>query len=193
MESHTKIMRIISGALKGKKISYTNLKNTRPLRDYVRENIFNIISHGKKIKFDLNKKIILDLYSGVGSFGIECLSRNVDKVIFVEKDPSALAILRKNINNFKLTSKVNIISNSAEDYIKNLNGDEKFDLIFLDPPYKDNSYLDIINLIKEKKIYKKYNKVIIHREKQNNDGLDNIFKIDLEKNYGRSKIIFGSF
>ena len=193
MEGNTKIMRIISGAFKGKKISYTNFKNTRPLRDYVRENIFNIILHGKKIKFNLNKKIILDLYSGVGSFGIECLSRNVDKVIFVEKDPNALAVLKKNIDYLKITNKANIISQSTEDYIKNFNDDEKFDLIFLDPPYKDNSYLDIIAVIKEKKIYKKYNRIIIHREKNNKDRLDRIFKIDLEKNYGRSKIIFGSF
>ena len=186
-------MRIISGAFKGKKISHSNLKNTRPLRDYVRENIFNIIIHGKKIKFNFNKKVVLDLYSGVGSFGIECLSRNVGKVIFVERDPSALEILKKNINYLKITNRANIISQSTEDYIKNFNNDEKFDLIFLDPPYKDNSYLDIISLIKEKKIYKKNHKIIIHREKSNEERLDNFLKIDLEKNYGRSKIIFGSF
>ena len=88
-------MRIISGKLRGKKISYTRSKRTRPLRDYVRENIFNIISHGKKIKLSLEKANILDLYSGIGSFGLECLSRNVNKVVFVERDPLALSILKE--------------------------------------------------------------------------------------------------
>ena len=59
-------MRIISGKFKGKKISYINSIITRPLRDYVRENIFNIITHGKKTKLNLDKANILDLYSGVG-------------------------------------------------------------------------------------------------------------------------------
>ena len=80
-------MRIISGKFKGKKILYTNSSITRPLRDYVKENIFNIITHGKLTKLNLDNANILDLYSGVGSFGIECLSRNVNKVVFVEKDP----------------------------------------------------------------------------------------------------------
>ncbi len=88
-------MRIISGKFKGKKMSYLNSSKTRPLRDYVRENIFNIILHGKNTKINLKKKNILDLYSGIGSFGIECLSRDVKKVVFVEKDPLAFSILKK--------------------------------------------------------------------------------------------------
>ena len=82
-------MRIISGKFKGKKILYTNSSITRPLRDYVKENIFNIITHSRLTRLDLDNANILDLYSGVGSFGIECLSRNVNKVVFVEKDPLA--------------------------------------------------------------------------------------------------------
>ena len=65
------------------------------LRDYVRENIFNIIAHGKKQKLNLEKANILDLYSGVGSFGIECLSRYLCNVVFVEKDPLASSNLKK--------------------------------------------------------------------------------------------------
>ena len=146
-------MRIISGKLRGKKISYTRSKRTRPLRDYVRENIFNIISHGKKIKLSLEKANILDLYSGIGSFGLECLSRNVNKVVFVERDPLALSILKKNIKAFNLTSKTKLISEDIKNYLKKLNSKEKFDLIFLDPPFKDTSYIEIIKLMKEKKIF----------------------------------------
>ena len=66
-------MRIISGFLKGKKIDFLKSTITRPLRDFVKENIFNIIHHSKFINIKLINANILDVYSGVGSFGIECL------------------------------------------------------------------------------------------------------------------------
>tara|TARA_B100001057_G_scaffold310898_1_gene310978 strand:+ start:7193 stop:7753 length:561 start_codon:yes stop_codon:yes gene_type:complete len=186
-------MRVISGKFKGKKISFTNSSTTRPLRDYVKENIFNILTHGKNIKFNLDNCNILDLYSGVGSFGIECLSRNAGKVIFIEKDPLAYSILKKNINELKVTNRAQLISEDIKYYIEKLNIEEKFDLFFLDPPYQNISYLKIIYLIKEKKIFSKNHKVIIHREKKYEEELEKILKIDLVKDYGRSRIIFGSF
>ncbi len=79
-------MRIISGKLKGKSIAFIKSAITRPLKDSVKENIFNIIAHSNLLDINLNKSNILDLYSGVGSFGLECVSRGADKVIFVERD-----------------------------------------------------------------------------------------------------------
>ena len=195
MESNKKNMRIIGGKFKGRKISFTNSSTTRPLRDYVKENIFNIILHGKKTKFVLEKISVLDLYSGVGSFGIECLSRNVSNVVFVERDPLAFSTLKKNILKLKALNNAKLISENIESYIHKLDENKKFDLFFLDPPYKNNSYIEIIKIIKKKKLFKKNHRVIIHRERerQSDENLDRILKIDLLKNYGRSKIIFGSF
>ena len=76
-------MRIISGKLKGKTILFTKSNITRPLKDSVKENIFNILLHSNLIKVDIINSNILDLYSGVGSFGIECLSRGAQNVTFV--------------------------------------------------------------------------------------------------------------
>ena len=78
-------MRIIGGELKGKSFNFLKSKTTRPLKDSVKENIFNIITHDKFFKLNFANANILDLYSGVGSFGIECLSRNANKVVFIEK------------------------------------------------------------------------------------------------------------
>ena len=186
-------MRIIGGKFRGKKILYTNSSITRPLRDYVKENIFNIITHGKSFKINLEKTNILDLYSGIGSFGIECLSRNAGQVVFIEKDPLAFSILKKNINNLKIENRSKLIFEDIEHYFKSLNTKEKFDLIFLDPPYKNISFIEVMSIIKEKKIFTKNHKVIIHRERKYDGELDKIIKIELLKNYGRSKIIFGSF
>ena len=193
MASYYKIMRIIGGTFRGKKILYTNSSITRPLRDYVKENIFNIITHGKNFKLNLEKTNILDLYSGIGSFGIECLSRNAGQVVFIEKDPLAFSILKKNINNLKIENRSKLIFEDIEHYFKSLNTKEKFDLIFLDPPYKNISFIEVMSIIKEKKIFTKNHKVIIHRERKYDGELDKIIKIELLKNYGRSKIIFGSF
>ena len=77
-------MRIVSGKFKGKKILEPKDIKTRPLKDLTKESIFNIINHSNKFKIKIEGSVILDLFSGVGSFGIECLSRNVNKVYFVE-------------------------------------------------------------------------------------------------------------
>ena len=89
-------MRVIAGFFKGKKILEPKDTHTRPLKDLTKESIFNIIQHSNKFDIDLEKSNILDLFSGVGSFGIECLSRGAKNVIFVENYNKVLPILRKN-------------------------------------------------------------------------------------------------
>ena len=83
-------MRIISGVFKGKKILEPKDIKTRPLKDLTKESIFNILNHSKKFSINLKESIVLDLFSGVGSFGIECLSRGAKNVIFVENRSSIL-------------------------------------------------------------------------------------------------------
>ena len=78
-------MRIISGIFKGKKILEPKDIKTRPLKDLTKESIFNIINHSNKFNINLNNSTILDIFSGVGSFGIECLSQGAKEVIFIEK------------------------------------------------------------------------------------------------------------
>jgi len=98
-------MRIVSGFLRGKKIDFLKSTTTRPLRDFVKENIFNIIEHSNLINTEIKNANVLDLYSGVGSFGIECISRGAKKITFVEDDKKALIILKKNLSNLKILTK----------------------------------------------------------------------------------------
>ena len=83
-------MRIISGKFKGSAIDFLKNISTRPLKDSVKENLFNILIHSRKIGIDIYKSKVLDLYSGIGSFGIECISRGANKVTFVEQDKKAV-------------------------------------------------------------------------------------------------------
>ena len=165
---------------------------TRPLKDSVKENIFNIIAHSKIISVKLNNSKILDLYSGIGSFGFEAISRGAKKVTFIEKSKDAANILRKNIDNLAIKNNIELF-NSDIGYILDIEKVDKFDIFFLDPPFADKSFIEIIKLIKRKKIFKKKNLVIIHREKKTNDDFKDFLNIFLTKTYGRSKILFACF
>ena len=183
-------MRIISGILKGRLISFLKNSNTRPLKDSVRENIFNIILHSNIIKTKIKNSNILDLYSGVGSFGIECLSRGVKNVVFIENYNGVLPILKKNLINLKLSNNYNIIEQDI--YDKNLffKFDNKFDIIFLDPPYKNKNLENLLINIKNAKILDKNGIIIVHRHKNEKDIIPKNYEIVEQKKYGISKIIF---
>ena len=88
-------MRIISGNSKGKKIIEPKDLNTRPLKDLTKESIFNILIHSNKFNVQLKDSNVLDLFSGCGSFGLECLSRGAQHVTFVENYDNVLLILKK--------------------------------------------------------------------------------------------------
>ena len=88
-------MRIIGGSFRGKKILEPRDALTRPLKDLTKESIFNILKHSNKLNINLENSNILDLFSGVGSFGIECISRGAKHVVFVEKYNAVLPILKK--------------------------------------------------------------------------------------------------
>ena len=90
-------MRIIAGRLKGAKLYIPRNKNTRPLKDLVRESIFNLLIHSNKILFQFKQSNILDLYAGTGSFGLECISRQANNVYFIENEKDVLKILEQNI------------------------------------------------------------------------------------------------
>ncbi len=183
-------MRIISGSFKGKKILEPNDKKTRPLKDLTKESIFNVITHSNKFKIDFNNSTILDLFSGVGSFGLECLSRGVKEVFFVENYIGVLPILEKNLSNLKSVNNYKIIKKDI--YKDNIfqKFQNKFDIIFLDPPFKDKNINVIFEKITDLKILKKQSVVIVHRHKKEEDIYPKNLKIIEEKNYGISKIIF---
>ena len=183
-------MRIISGVFRGKKILQPSNNSTRPLKDLTKESIFNIIKHSNKFKIDFEKSYVLDLFSGVGSFGLECISRGVKFVTFVENYKEVLPILKKNLNNLTSVYNYKIIE---KDILNNFNFNslnQKFDIIFLDPPYKEKKLLMILNEIIESKILSNKGIIIIHRHKKELDEFPKNLKIIEEKKYGISKIIF---
>jgi len=185
-------MRIIGGKLKGKSIDFVKSKMTRPLRDSVKESIFNIISHSNLLSVNIKNSSVLDLYSGIGSFGLECISRGAKKITFVEQNKNFGKILNKNLISLKIQDKASIIISKIIDFLET-NKTKKFEIIFLDPPFANIEFLKELKLIKEKKIYKNNHIIIIHRERKSYDDFKNILDPLIIKQYGRSKIILGKF
>ena len=185
-------MRIISGTLKGKSINFLKNSITRPLKDSVKENIFNILKHSNLIDVVIENSNILDLYSGVGSFGLESISRGAKNVTFVEQDKNASNILEQNIFHLGVSSNTNIINNKVDSFLEN-NKKEKFNIFFLDPPFSDKKFIQDLDLIKKNKIYEVKHIIVIHRERKSKDNFHNFLKIITTKHYARSKIIFAVF
>ncbi len=184
-------MRIISGTAKGKKIYNPIDQKTRPLKDIVRESIFNILSHSDLLNVKLEKCTILDLFSGVGSFGLEAISRGVKKVVFFEEYSEAINLLTKNLEILSFTKKAEIKKKNIyeEKNFKNLN--YKFELIFIDPPFNDKNLETLLVNLKNSKIMYPNTLLVIHRNKKTEDNINSHVKILREEIYGASKIIFG--
>lgn len=135
-------MRVISGSLKGRKILGYNIEGTRPTMDRVKESVFGIIQN------DVKGAVILDLFAGSGNLGIEAISNGSSFCYFVDNNKFCIKFIRDNVNNLNIDDKCQIICN---DYNKALayfkENDIKFDIVFIDPPYKYNIINELVNKI----------------------------------------------
>ena len=125
------ILRVISGTAKGHKLKTIKGITTRPTADRVKESLFNIISGL------IPKARVLDVYAGTGSIGIEALSRGAEFAVFVDKSNECSRIIRENLVSTKLIDKASVITGDIFITLNKISkNNKKFDIIFLDPPYK---------------------------------------------------------
>ena len=183
-------MRIIGGNFKGKKILDPQDKKTRPLKDLTKESIFNVLKHSNKFSINIENSIILDLFSGVGSFGLECLSRGAKYVTFVENYRGVLPILKKNLSNLETDKNYQVIEDNILNKINFKKIINKYDIIFLDPPYREKKLPIIIDQISKDKILSNDGIIVIHRHRKEEDQFSKKLRIVVEKKYGISKILF---
>lgn len=132
-------MRVISGYLRGKKLQTLEGISVRPTTDKIKESIFNII------QFELYNKVFLDLFSGSGQMGIEALSRGAREAFFVDKSIKSIKVIKENLENTCLTDQSNVIISSSIEFLKKTKN--KFDIAFLDPPYKTGLLEEALDLI----------------------------------------------
>ena len=143
-------MRIISGFLKGRSVGGYDVKGTRPTMDRVKESVF------ASIQSKIPKSIVLDLFSGSGSLGIEAISNGADCCYFVDDNPKIVNILKENIRNFNIEDKCYIINKDYYKAIRLLKDKNiKFNVIFIDPPYKDKIIEKVLMLLIENELISK--------------------------------------
>jgi len=168
------MMRIISGYLKGRKLSNLNINILRPTQARVRKSIMDSIRV-------FNNKSILDLFAGVGTLGIESLSREAKEVKFVEKNSRIISILNKNLDMLNLSDKSIVVKSDVIKFLKNES--EKYDIIFADPPYYKYEFEILLPLVSN--IMKSQGIFCYESNKQNIECIKNM-KI---KHYGNTQVV----
>lgn len=120
-------MRVITGSARGRRLKELGGMETRPTTDRVKEGLFSAL------QFDIEGRRVLDLFAGTGQLGIEALSRGAAGCVFVDRRAEAVGCIRENLRLTGLSDRAQVVSGESMTYLKSVR--EKFDLIFLDPPY----------------------------------------------------------
>lgn len=139
-------MKIITGTLKGMNLETLEGENTRPTSQRVKEAIFSML------QFDIEGANVLDLFAGCGQLGLEAISRGARKVIFNDLSKDATTIVKANVKKARVIEKCEIYSYGYEMAIRKLSNCEKFDIIFIDPPYKLECIPKILKLLMATKV-----------------------------------------
>ncbi len=123
-------MRVITGTARGTKLKTLEGLSTRPTSDRVKEAIFSII------QFDLEGRRVLDLFAGSGQLAIEALSRGASHGVLVDQNPAAVKVIRENLKKTRLEAKATVVPSDYLSYLSTTR--DRFDIILLDPPYREN-------------------------------------------------------
>lgn len=171
-------MRVISGKYKGKNLQGFNINGTRPTMDRVKESLFAMIQN------HLSNSIVLDLFAGSGSLGIEALSNGSHKAYFIDNNSISINTIKKNLQN--INEEYTILK---QDYISALQSFKKnnitFDIIFLDPPYQMHLISKAIQLIEEYSLLNKDGLIVCEYEQE---AFDSNYTLVKEKKYGSKNI-----
>lgn len=167
------MMRVDAGKFKGRRLLENKYEHIRPTTDKVKQALF------VKLQFFIPEKRVLDLFCGTGAMGIEAISRGASEVVFVDKDIRSVEMTKQNLKNLGLTNKVNKCDACV--FLEKCT--QKFDLIFLDPPYKSGLYEKVLKIIFDKNILEDEGIVVCEHAKE--DMFDfSPFVVDCEKKYG---------
>lgn len=132
------MVRIITGSKKGKKLTTLEGEATRPTSERIKGAIFS------SIQFDVQDRRVLDLFAGSGQLGFEALSRGAESVTFVDSERDAMDIVKKNAKDLDFFDKARYSVADYRNYIRKASGRDKFDLVFIDPPYAMECCVDAV-------------------------------------------------
>ena len=184
--------RIISGIYKGRKIALPKGLMIRPTSERLREAMFNIIFHNQWFqanKYSLKGLNVLDAFAGSGALGLEALSRGANEVVFLETDKIVKNILISNIKSINENARVSVFSRDATN--PGLPPKNKtFSLLFIDPPYYSGLAIKSINAILSSGWLSNNSIVAVEIDSKEEWKIPNQFELLIDRNYGRSRLIF---
>lgn len=181
-------MRVISGLARGTKLDSIESLDTRPTLDRVKESLFNIIQNR------IQDSEVLDLFAGSGAIGIEFISRGCKKAYFCEKSYEASKMIKKNLEKTRFESKSKIFEKDYKKCLEQLSNNEiKIDIVYIDPPYKQNLAGKAVEQIISLDLLKTDGIIIIETDEEERD-LKELEKLEVEvydlRKYGRVHLIF---
>jgi 16S rRNA (guanine966-N2)-methyltransferase len=181
-------MRIIAGLYKGQTLYSPSSIKTRPTSDKVRQSIFNILSsHFLKEGKSFEALKVLDVFAGTGALGFEALSRGAPQVTFIESSPTALDVIRKNIEKLGVESQTTLVKGSA--FFPRV-APYPFDLVFMDPPYEQESIQKSFAALHKKRWFSEGALFVVEYSRFEEDPyLDNKTIFDVRQ-YGNTKVCF---
>lgn len=134
-------MRVITGTARGKRLAMLSGEAVRPTPDRIKEAVFSVI------QFDIEGRRMLDLFTGSGQMGIEALSRGAAQAVMVDASRDSIRVAEQNLRSTGLLEKAKLIHGDGESYIASCR--EKFDIAFLDPPYRKGILQRVLPLVEE--------------------------------------------
>lgn len=181
-------MRVISGTARGTKLNSIEDLSTRPTLDRVKESLFNIIQN------QIQDSIVLDLFSGSGAIGIEFLSRGCRTTYLCDNSNKAINMIRQNLERTRLQDNAIVINKDYKKCLQDIaDKNITFDIIFIDPPYKDDIAVDSVEMILSLNLLKEDGIIIIETDEKDRE-IDNLKKLDIQvydiRKYGRANLIF---
>ena len=179
-------MRIISGKARGTKLYTLDGTATRPTLDRVKESLFNIIQN------DIEDSTVLDLFSGSGAIGLEFLSRGAKRAVLCDSSKDAIKIIKQNVQKTHFEEKAEVYNMEFTKLVERLQN-QKFDIIYIDPPYATDFIKISLEKIIEYELVNENTKIIVETDDETRI-LNQIEKMDVEitdkRKYGRATIIF---
>lgn len=171
-------MRVISGKLKGRVLKGYNIEGTRPTMDRVKESLFASI-------YDyIDESIVLDLFAGSGNLGIEAISNGARKCYFVDNNMECIKVIRDNIRSFKIESNSEVIKSDYKIALKKFGSNGiRFDIIFVDPPYKYCIREELFKMLIENGLVSKGG-IVVYEYSNKEEYIDDSFKLLKSKKYG---------
>ncbi len=137
------MMRIITGSAKGKRLLTLEGDATRPTSERIKGAVFS------SIQFDIEGRRVLDLFAGSGQMGLEAMSRGADRATFIDLSRDAMEIIKKNAQNTGFFDRSHFLVSDFRNYIRKAAGREKYDLVFVDPPYSMACCAESLRLLKK--------------------------------------------